>query len=92
MLIVLPAVIGALVVGACADIEHPQCGRRPAGDQLARFEASPNDASGECRNVVATPMCADDSGVVSVAISNFLRNRDGLTPPVPVRDVMRREA
>ena len=66
MLIVLPAVIGALVVGACADIEHPQCGRLPAGDRLARVEASPNDASGECRNVVATPMCADDSSVVSV--------------------------
>jgi hypothetical protein len=57
-------------------IEHPQCGRRPAGDRLARVEA--------------TPMFADDSSVVSVAISNLLRNRDGLTPPV--RDVMRREA
>jgi hypothetical protein len=37
-------------------------------------------------------MFADDSSVVSVAISNLLRNRDGLTQPVSVRDVIRREA
>jgi hypothetical protein len=73
-------------------IEHPQCGRTPAGDWLARVQAPPNDAGGACRNVVATPMFADDSSVVSVAINNLLRNRDGLTPPVPVLDVMRREA
>ena len=92
MLIVLPAVVGALVVGACAYIEHPQFGRLPAGDRLALVEASPNYAGGEFRNVVATPMFADDSSFVSVAISNLLRNRDGLTLPVPVLDVMRREA
>jgi hypothetical protein len=51
-------------------IEHPQCGRRPAGDRLARVEASPNDAGGACRNTVATPIFADDSSVVSVAISH----------------------
>jgi hypothetical protein len=40
MLIVLPAVIGALVVGACADIEHPQCGRLPADHGLAAIPKS----------------------------------------------------
>jgi hypothetical protein len=79
--------VASLSVGACVYIQHPKFGKLPEGDRLEIIKKSPNYADGEFRNLIATPMFADDSIFLSVLVSNLLVREERLKPGVPLPSV-----
>jgi L-ascorbate metabolism protein UlaG (beta-lactamase superfamily) len=87
MLLILVVFVASLSVGACVYIQHPKFGKLPEGDRLEIIKKSPNYADGEFRNLLATPMFADDSTFLSVLVSNLLSRPERLQPNGPLPSV-----
>lgn len=83
MLTTLAALVALLSVGACAYLQHPKFGTHPEGARLQSIERSPHYVDGSFRNLVATPMFADDRSFLSVAASNVLQRAENLRPDRP---------
>lgn len=86
MLIGLAALVALLTLGACAYLQHPRFGTYPEGERLQVIQRSPHYVDGAFRNLVATPMFADDSSFLSVVASNLVQRAENLRPdgPTPV--------
>lgn len=65
---------------ACAYLQHPKFCALPDNEDMAVIEHSPNYADGQFRNQVPTQILTDDSGFVSVLLSNLLTGGDRLVP------------
>lgn len=72
--------VAGISVGTAAYLQHPKFGKLPEGGCLERIEQSPHYKDGEFRNLVPTPMFADDRSFVSVLVSNLLSRPQRLQP------------
>jgi L-ascorbate metabolism protein UlaG (beta-lactamase superfamily) len=84
MLIGLLALVAVLALGACAYLQHPKFGTYPEGERLEVIQRSPHFSDGVFRNLVATPILADDKGTLSVLVGNLLHRVENLRPDVPI--------
>lgn len=80
MVLGLSMLVAGMALGSCAYLQHPKFGKLPAGERQARIEQSSNFEDGEFRNLIATPMFADDHGLLSVLVSNLLSRAERLQP------------
>lgn len=87
MLSGLLIVVAGISVGSAAYLQHPKFGKLPEGDRLQRIGQSRHFQDGEFRNLVTTPMFADDSSFVSVLVGNLLNRPEHLEPTTPVPSV-----
>jgi L-ascorbate metabolism protein UlaG (beta-lactamase superfamily) len=83
VLIGLTALVALLSLGACAYLQHPRFGTYPAGERLEVIQRSPHFVDGAFRNLVATPILADDSSYLSVVASYLLQRVKNLRPDIP---------
>jgi L-ascorbate metabolism protein UlaG (beta-lactamase superfamily) len=84
MLIGLLALVAVLALGTGAYLQHPKFGTYPEGERLEVIQRSPHFSDGVFRNLVATPILADDKGTLSVLVGNLLHRVENLRPDVPI--------
>lgn len=77
----------ALLIGSCAYVQHPKFGTLPDGDRRAIIERSPHYVDGEFRNLMPTPMFAEDRSLLSVFISNRRIRAERLRPESEIPSV-----
>lgn len=80
MLIIVLILIGSLVIGACAYIQHPKFGRLPEGSRLEAIKQSPNYVDGEFSNLVPTPMLTEDSNFATVFFNSLVTRKERPRP------------
>lgn len=76
-----------LVAGACAILNQEKFGTHPAGERLARIQASPNHSNGEFHNTVSTAMLAEGQSTAKILWSNLFSDKSRLRPETPLPTV-----
>ena len=86
MMLGVAALVALLSLGACAYLQHPKFGTYPEGERLQAIAHSSHYVDGAFRNLVATPMFADDRSFLTVAAGNLVQREENLQPdgPTPV--------
>jgi L-ascorbate metabolism protein UlaG (beta-lactamase superfamily) len=87
---VATAVLGILALvtlGGVAWLQHPQFGKQPGGEHLARIAQSPHYSNGAFRNLVDTPMLTTDQSRLSLMLSNTFGEKSATRPPGPLPSV-----
>jgi L-ascorbate metabolism protein UlaG (beta-lactamase superfamily) len=87
---VATAVLGVLALaalGGVAWLQHPQFGKQPDGEHLARIVLSPHYSNGAFRNRVDTPMLTTDQSRLSLMLSNAFGEKSATRPPGPLPTV-----
>ncbi len=69
-----------LCIGVCAVLRLDKFGKHPAGERLARVEASPNYTSGEFQNTVPTPMLVEGQSSVKIMLGSLFSSPERLRP------------
>jgi len=81
----LVCLIGALVIGGYAYLQHPKFGALPDGKHLEAAVRSPNYRNGVFNNLIDTPMRTQESGgFVSNLWSLLVDRNPNLKPPSPL--------
>lgn len=88
MVFALSVLLASAGVVLAAYLQHPKFGALPEGERLSRIERSAHFREGEFRNLVPTPMFADDRSFLSVLVSNLVASKPKrVTPDVRVPTV-----
>lgn len=72
--------IGVVVLGGWAYLQHPKFGKLPSAERLATIERSPNHVDGEFQNLIDTPTLTEDRSTLSILIENWRSGSEGLRP------------
>ncbi len=86
-LFAIPCALALMAIGAGLYLKQPKFGALPSGLSLNALKASPNYGEGHFRNIIPTPQFAEDSSLVSTALSMLTRDTASLSPSGPVPSV-----
>lgn len=65
-MIIAFGIVGAIMVGVFAVLNHPKFGKLPTGERLARLEKSPNYKNGAFKNLNFTPQMTGEGGFLKI--------------------------
>jgi len=79
-MLVLICIVAVLVVTAAAYLQHPKFGAKPAGERLAKIQASPNYKNGAFVNRSYTPALTEGYSMGKIMFNFFFRKGKGTVP------------
>lgn len=77
----------SLTGGTWIYTQHPKFGKLPDGARLDKIKRSPSYSGDGFKNLIPTPVLADDRSFVSVGISYLFSKKDRPVPPLPIPSV-----